>query len=452
MVGVRSRDSFSRFDDIDGDVLRLASKLQQNPALAAAFNEVLEEDHKNPVTAVASVLSKAYSAGLQAELDEHLGYRHNDRTGKREKTTSNSRNGSYTRTINTEYGKAEVTMPRDREGTFASQLVPKHARRVDGFDSLIVNLVLGGMTTRDVCHFMQVQHGISLSPATVSTVVDTASAEFEQWQYRELSEFYPIIYLDAIRVSARGEAGHVIKKAAHIAIGIDIEGQRHVLGIWVQETEGARHWQGVCTDLYNRGVKDVLIVCCDGLTGLPAAVESVWHQAIVQTCVVHLIRAALRSVAKKDYQAVVNLLKPIYQAGSEAQAEHALQALKDSDMGRKYPKAAEVFERAWEEFVPFLSLPPEIRRVIYTTNMIESMNAQLRKATRNRLQFPTDESMVRYLWMAVRHVEEKETLRRNKKTKRATAKGLVEGTQVGKWKDAISQLQMAYPERFNKYM
>ncbi|WP_345300889.1 IS256 family transposase, partial [Gordonia humi] len=249
----------------------------------------------------------------------------------------------------------------------------------------------------------------------------------------------------------------VRNKAAHLAVGVDMEGVKHVLGIWIQQTEGAKFWAAVCAELRNRGVEDVLIVCCDGLTGFAEAVEATWPQATVQTCVVHLIRASMRFVGYGDRKAVAALLKPIYQASTEQAAADALDAFADSDLGRKYPSAVKTFRDAWERFIPFLAFPPELRRVIYTTNSIESLNYQLRKVTKNRGHFPNDQAAMKLLWMAICNIEDKRARDRAKErglpaAQRRASGRLVEGAVTTNWKRALEQLSLAYPDRINHHL
>jgi putative transposase len=252
--------------------------------------------------------------------------------------------------------------------------------------------------------------------------------------------------------------GHVVRnKAAHIAVGVDLDGIKHVLGIWVQATEGAKFWAGVCAELRNRGVRDVLIVACDGLTGLPEAIEATWPQATVQTCVVHLIRAAMRFVSYADRKAVAAALRPVYTAPTVDAAEFELLAFADSNWGKKYPAAVATWQNAWERFIPFLAFPPEVRRIIYTTNSIESLNFQLRKIIKNRGHFPTDDAVIKLLWLAIRDIEDKRARERAKeKGKPANARKapgrLVEGGTVPGWKAALGALALTYPERLGAYL
>jgi putative transposase len=259
------------------------------------------------------------------------------------------------------------------------------------------------------------------------------------------------VFIDALVVKVR-DGGHVTNKAAHIAVGVDTDGIKHVLGIWVQSAEGAKFWLHVLTELRNRGVKDVLIACCDGLEGLPEAIETVWPHTVTQTCVVHLIRACMRYVSYNDRKAVAVMLKPIYTAVNEDAALDALAAFADSNLGRKYPAGVAVWERAWERFTPFLAFPPDVRKIIYTTNAIESLNYQLRKIIKNRGHFPNDDAVVKLLWLAIRDIEDKRARQRAKekgvhKNKRKAPGRLVEGAVVQGWKQALNALCIAYPGR-----
>ncbi|WP_253908074.1 IS256 family transposase, partial [Arthrobacter sp. H20] len=324
--------------------------------------------------------------GMDAELTSHLGYERGDRGGR---GSGNSRNGSTPKTIGTEVGDIGLDQPRDRNSTFASALVPKGIRRLGGLEEMIISLYAGGMTIRDIQHHLAATLGTELSHETISNVTEAVAEEVTAWQSRPLEAFYPVVYLDALVVKIR-DGAHVANRAAHIAVGVDLDGIKHVLGIWIQASEGAKFWASVCSQLANRGVQDVLIVCCDGLTGFPEAVEATWSQATVQTCVVHLIRASMRFVSYGDRKAVAALLRPIYTAADEDAALTALGTFADSKLGRKYPAAINTWENAWERFIPFLAFGPALRKVIYTTNSIESLNYQLRKIIKNRGHFPND--------------------------------------------------------------
>src|SRR3954452_19872090 len=382
----------------------IAESLKASGALDEIFARI---DAGEPLTGheglLKGMLKASLERGLDAELSDHVGY---DRGDPDAAMFPNSRNGTYPKTVASEVGDVELAVPRDRQGTFTPMLVPKGARRLDGLDAMIVSLYAGGMTGRDIGHHLAATIGTELSPETISNIVDAVADEVLAWQQRPLEALYPVIYLDAIVVKVR-DGGHVRNKAAHIAVGVDLDGIKHVLGIWVQTTEGAKFWAAVCAELANRGVRDVLIVCCDGLTGFPEAIEATWPQATVQTCVVHLIRAAMRFVNYKDRKAVAAALKPIYTAANADGALIELEAFEATPVGKKYPSTVKAFRGAWERFTPFLAFPPALRRVIYTTNAIESLNYQLRKVIKNRGHFPNDEAVIKLLWLAIRNIEDK---------------------------------------------
>src|SRR3954452_5755888 len=361
---------------------RQQAEIAESLTASGALDEIFARiDAGEPLTGHAGLLKGMLKAtlerGLGAELTDHVGYERGDPEAA---AFPNSRNGTFAKTVATEIGDVELAVPRDRQGTYSPMLVPKGARRLDGLDAMIVPLYAGGMTIRDIGYHLAATIGTELSPETISNIVDAIADEVLAWQQRPLEALYPVIYLDAIVVKVR-DGGHVRNKAAYLAVGVDMDGIKHVLGIWVQTTEGAKFWAAVCAELANRGVRDVLIVCCDGLTGFPEAVATTWPEATVQTCVVHLIRAALRFVNYKDRKAVAAALKPVYTAANAKAARAELDTFAGSNWGKKYPHAVATWEAAWERFTPFLAFPPELRRVIYTTNAIESLNYQLRKVT-----------------------------------------------------------------------
>ena len=403
---------------------------------------------------VPEMIKAVLERGLQVELADHLGYEKGDPAGR---GSPNSRNGSTAKPVRTEVGPVELNTPRDRAGTFEPRLVPKGARTVDdGLSQMIIPLYAGGMTVRDIEHHLARTIGVELSRETISNITDAVAEEVKAWQARPLEEIYPIIYLDALVVKIR-EGHQVRNKAAHVAVGVDLDGVKHVLGIWVESTEGAKFWAGVCAELRNRGVRDVLIVCCDGLTGLAEAIEATWPAATVQTCVVHLIRAAMRFVSYTDRKAVAAALRPIYTAPTLEAAETELVTFGDSKWGKKYPAAYKTWENAWERFTPFLEFPPALRKIIYTTNSIESLNYQLRKIIKNRGHFPSDDAAIKLLWLAIRDIEDKRARERAKQATRPKAerKGvprLVEGAQVTGWKAAFGALALAFPDRLEKYL
>jgi putative transposase len=433
----------------------LAERLKASGALDQIFAQI--DAGSLPLTGddglLKVMLKAALERGLEVELTDHVGYERGDPEAS---AFPNSRNGTTPKTVASEIGDVELAIPRDRNGSFIPRLVPKGSRRVGGLDEMIISLYAGGMTVRDIAYHLASTLGTELSHETIAKITDEIAEEVLVWQRRPLEPLYPVIYLDAIVVKVR-DGGHVRNKAAHLAVGVDLDGIKHVLGIWVQTSEGAKFWAGVCAELANRGIQDVLIVCCDGLTGFPEAIAATWPQATVQTCVVHLIRAAMRFVSWKDRKAVAAALRPIYEAANDEAAWAALQAFAATPLGIKNPHTIRVFTDAWDRFIPFLAFPPMLRRVIYTTNSIESLNYQLRKVTRNRGHFPNDAAVVKLLWLAICNIEDRRALEREKERgippdKRRASGRLVEGQIVTSWKQALEQLALVYPDRINPHL
>jgi putative transposase len=393
--------------------------------------------------------------GLAAELTEHLGYEKGDPVGRE---LPNARNGFTAKSVASGVGDVGLAIPRDREGSFTPTLVPKGSRRLGGLDDMIISLYAGGMTIRDIQHHLATTIGTELSHETISKITDAVLEEVVQWQKRPLEELYPIVYLDALVIKVRD--GHQVKnRAAHIAVGVDLDGIRHVLGIWITANEGAKFWAGVCAELANRGVKDILIVCTDGLTGFAEAVEATWPQATVQTCVVHLIRNSMRFVSYGKRKPIAAALKTVYTAPTADAAAEAFEEFANSPLGQQNPTTVIAWRNAWERFIPFLAFPPELRRIIYTTNAIESLNYQLRKIIKNRGHFPSDQAAVKLLWLAICNIEDKRARERQKfyddplKTgDRSRSKRLVEGARTNGWKQALGALALTYPERINPYL
>ncbi len=393
--------------------------------------------------------------GLAAELTDHLGYEKGDPVGRQ---LPNARNGHTPKTVASEVGDVDLAIPRDRDGSFIPTLVPKGSRRLGGLDDMIISLYAGGMTIRDIQHHLATTIGTELSHETISKITDAVLEEVVQWQKRPLEELYPIVYLDALVIKIRD--GHQVRnRAAHIAVGVDLDGIRHVLGIWVTANEGAKFWAGVCAELANRGVKDILIVCTDGLTGFAEAVEATWPQTTVQTCVVHLIRSSMRFVSYGQRKAIAAALKSVYTAPTVDAAAEAFEEFANSTLGQSNPTTVIAWRNAWERFIPFLAFPPELRRIIYTTNAIESLNYQLRKIIKNRGHFPNDQAAVKLLWLAICNIEDKRARERQKYVDDPLATGdrsrynrLVEGARTNGWKQALGALALNYPERINPYL
>ncbi len=374
---------------------------------------------------------------LGAELDDHLGYVKGDPAGN---GSGNSRNGGYAKTVTTTAGPVRIVVPRDRNSSFEPKIVPKGQRRLGQVDAMILSLYSRGMTTRDIQAHLAEVYGAEVSPALVSRVTDVVHEEITGWQTRPLDAVYPILYVDALVIKVR-DGGVVDNKAAHLVIGVDLDGFKHVLGIWIAAAEGARFWGGVLAELRNRGIRDTLIVCCDGLGGLPEAIEATWPKAIVQTCVIHLIRASMRYVSYDERKKITAALRPIYTAVNEAAAKSALEQLR-ATFGKKAPGVIAAWDRAWPQFIPFLEFDTAIRKVIYTTNAIESMNFQLRKIIKNRGHFPDDDAAMKLLYLGVRNITGRHidgtglTLQRGER-----------GTGTYGWKQALNALAVRFGDR-----
>ena len=351
---------------------------------------------------LSEVTKAVLERALAEEMTGHLGYDKHDPAGR---GSGNNRNGTTGKTVLTDIGAVDLAVPRDRNGTFDPQIVRKGQTRLDGFNERIIALYARGMTTRDIRAHLREMYGVEVSPDLISRVTDAVVDELAEWQGRPLDAIYPVVFIDALMVKIRD--GVVANRPVYLAIGIDCDGGKQVLGLWVGPTTGesAKFWLTVLSELKSRGVADVCIVCCDGLTGLPDEIGVTWPQAIVQLCVVHLIRASLRYASKKYWVPLSKGLRLIYTAADEAAAAAALETFADA-WGDRYPAIIKLWRAHWEQFTPFLAFPPEVRRVIYTTNLIESMNARLRKVTRNRGQFPSEQAALKVLYLAVRNLEE----------------------------------------------
>jgi transposase-like protein len=402
---------------------------------------------------VKAVLERA----LEAELTAHLGY---ERRGRAGHNSGNSRNGRISKNVRTGIGPVGLDVPRDRAGTFEPVLIPKRSGRISGgLDDMVISLYAHGMTVRDILHHLQQVYGTRMSAEQVSRITDAVLDEVRAWQDRPLDPVWAVVFLDAIMVKVRDN--HVVQnKPAYIAIGVDADGEKHVPGIWLAKTppeaatagESSRFWASVTADLRNRGVRDILIACCDGLGGFEDAITASFPAAVMQRCVVHLVRNALRPVARKDAAAVAGQLRTICTAPGEEAALEALTAFAATDLGRKYPQAVRVWEDAWDGFTPFLAFSPPVRKLLYTTNSIESLNYQLRKVTKARGHFPSDDAVVKLLWLAITNIEDKRAreraARRASTGKRADQPArLVEGQRVMGWREALTELDTAYPGR-----
>jgi putative transposase len=391
---------------------------------------------------LAGVIGQVLQAGLGLEMEEHLAAGGGD---------GNGRNGYRAKTLKTEAGPVTVSVPRDRAGSFEPVLVPKGERRTSGISGTVTSLYGSGMSVRDIARHCQRAMGIEVSHDTISKITDEVLEEMRAWQARPLEAIYPVAYVDALVAKVR-DGSSVRNKAVNIAAGIDCEGVKHVLGIWVAASEGAKAWAQAFAQMRNRGLEDVIICCCDGLSGLGEEITASWPQATVQSCVVHLIRAASRYGSYTDRKALCAAMRPIYTAPDMDAAEAALLEFGDSPMGKKYPAAVSVWERAWDRFVPFLEFAPPIRKVIYTTNTIESLNRQMRKIIKTRGHFPNDDALVKLLWLGIVDIEDRRAAERaaqagKPKSQRNAAGHLIEGAVTQGWREALAAFDAKWPGR-----
>jgi len=349
-----------------------------------------------------ALTKRVYERALEGEMTHHLGYPPKAREGR---NSGNSRNGKSTKTVKTGSEDVNLSIPRDRNGEFEPHLVKKHQRRLPGFDDKVLALYARGLTTRDIQGHLEEMYDSDVSPALISAVTDAVLDEVTTWQNRPLDAVYPIVYLDAIHLKMR-HSGQVKNQAVYLALGINLEGYKELLGLWIGEHEGAKFWLNVLTQLKNRGVQDILIACVDGLTGFPEAIETAYPKAQVQLCIVHMVRNSLKYVSWKQRKAVAADLKTIYSAPNVESAEEALAAF-EAEYQESFPQIARSWRCCWMNIIPFFDYPPEIRKVIYTTNAIESMQAQLRKVTRNRGSFPTADSVRKVIYLALQRISQK---------------------------------------------
>ena len=394
--------------------------------------ELIDQFVTGPMSAEAvQDLSMAFKKALVeralgAELSHHLGYR----TGEaRPEESTNHRNGSSDKTLLTDDGPMRIDVPRDRDGSFEPLLVPRHERRFTGFDDKIVAMYARGMTVRETQGFLAEQYGCEVSPEFISSVTDAVMAEVSAWQARPLEPMYPVVFFDALRVKIREDAV-VRNKAIYLALGVLPDGSREVLGLWIEHTEGAKFWLKVFNDLKTRGVGDILIAVTDGLKGLGEALSTVFPSTTLQTCIVHLIRNSLDFASWKDRKALAAALKPIYCAPSAEAASDALDTFERGPWGQRFPTVVASWRRAWDRVIPFFAFPPAVRKLIYTTNAIESLHSQLRKIIKTRGHFPSDDAATKLLWLALRNIMAKRS--RN----------------VREWREAMNQFAIAYGERF----
>jgi putative transposase len=397
---------------IDEEVLDKLLANYQRPEDITGENGLLKQLTK-------AILERA----LKAELTTHLGYEKHDPSGY---NSGNSRNGKTRKKLKGNFGEIDLEVPRDREATFEPKIVPKGETRFAGFDQQILAMYARGMTTRDIQAQLQEIYKVEVSPQLISNVTEAVWEEVVAWQNRPLDAVYPIVYLDALYVKMR-DNGQVQNRAVHVAIAINMEGAKEVLGLWTNATEGAKFWLQVLTELKNRGVKDIFIACVDGLKGFPEAIERVFPETQVQLCIVHLVRASLNYVNWKERKAVAADLRAVYRS---ATAEHAEQQLQQfaARWGAKYPTIAEMWRRHWSRVIPFFAFPPEIRKVIYTTNAVESLNMTLRKVIKTRGSFPSEEAARKLLYLALRNVSKK-------------------WHTIQSWKEALNRFTILWPNR-----
>jgi putative transposase len=403
-------------------------------ALPSIPAELLEQLIPGPVTPgqledVFQRFKKAFiERALGAEMSQHLGYAQGQ---AKPEGAANHRNGNSAKTVLTDTGALAIEVPRDRAGSFEPQLIGKHERRFTGFDDKIIAMYARGMTVREIQGFLAQMYSVDVSPELISNVTDAVMAEVTAWQARPLETMYPVVFFDALRVKIREDAV-VRSKAVYLALGILPDGSKDILGLWIENTEGAKFWMKVFNDLKTRGVHDILIAVTDGLKGMPEALCAVFPATTLQTCIVHLIRNSLDYASWKDRKALAAAIKPIYTAPSAEAAQAELTAFEQGSWGTKFPTVAAAWRRAWDKVIPFFAFPPEVRKVIYTTNAIESVNARLRKIIKTRGHFPSDDAATKLIWLALRNI---------------TADW---SRAANTWKVAMNQFAILYEDRFTQ--
>ena len=403
-------------------------------ALPAVPKALIDQFVTGPMSAAAiNAASVAFKKALieralNAELSHHLGY---PPGAEKPEQTDNHRNGSRGKTLLTDDGKLRIEVPRDRDGSFEPLLIPKHERRFTGFDDKIIAMYARGMTVREIQGYLLEMYGTEVSPAFISTVTDAVMVEVGVWQNRPLEVMYPVVFFDALRVKIREDAV-VRNKAVYLALGVQPDGTRDILGLWIENTEGAKFWMKVFNELKTRGVSDILIAVTDGLKGMSEALGVVFPATTLQTCIVHLIRNSLDYASWKDRKELAAAIRPIYAALNADEAALALDEFEQGPWGRKFPTVVAAWRRAWDRVIPFFAFPPAVRKVIYTTNAIESVNARLRKIIKTRGHFPTDDAAAKLIWLALRNI---------------TADW---GKAAKDWKEAMNQFAILYADRFTR--
>lgn len=371
------------------------------------IDEILK-DYKGPEEIIGEngllgeLTKRLLERAMAAEMTDHVGYEKHDRAGR---NSGNSRNGKSSKTLKGTFGTLPIEVPRDRNGTFEPQIIGKHQTHWTGFDEKIISLYARGLSTREIQQHIEEIYKVEVSPALISNVTEEVIEDARAWQNRQLDEVYPIVFLDALQFKVR-DGGHVRNKAVYVAIGIDLNGMKEILGLWIAQTEGAKFWLQVVTEFKNRGVTDILIACVDGLKGFPEAIETVFPKTEVQLCIVHLVRHSLKYVSWKLRREVAHDLKAIYTSATDVEAEIRLNEFA-AKWDAKYPLISKSWRANWAHVIPFFAHPPEIRKVIYTTNVIESLNMSLRKVTKTRSSFPNDDALLRLLYLALRNIEKR---------------------------------------------
>ncbi len=403
-------------------------------AITEELLDQLIKDYKKPEDLIGEngllkqLTKRLLERAMQSEMTEHLGYVKNASTGN---NSGNSRNGSYNKKLKGDFGQMDLSVPRDRNSTFDPVIIPKGESRFKGFDDKIISMYAKGMTTRDIRSHLEEMYGVEVSPTLISQVTEAVTEEVRLWQNRSLDDIYPIVYLDAVRIKVKHN-GQIVSKAVYLAIAVTMEGVKDVLGMWTAESEGAKFWLSILNELKNRGVKDILIACVDGLKGFPEAIEAVYPQTQVQLCIVHLVRHSLNFVSWKQRKDMAKDLKDIYGASTEDQARANLDSFSDK-WDATHPKVSQSWRNNWQRIIPYFAYPPQIRKAIYTTNAIESLNMSLRKVTKNRGSFPNDEAMFKLLYLALTNISKKWTM------------------PIKDWKSALNQFSIMFEERLPNF-
>lgn len=369
------------------------------------FKNLTTEEITGPDGLIKTFIKRVVEQAMNAEMTNHLGYEKHKTVPDK---TYNSRNGTSPKTVKTEIGDVDINVPRDRNSAFEPQIVKKHQRRFEGFDDKIISMYARGMTTRDIQGHLMDIYGVEVSPDLISDVTNSIIDDVREWQNRPLDNVYPVVFLDAIVVKGRTD-GKVINKSVYTAIGINMQGNKEVLGLWISETEGAKFWLGIITELSNRGIKDILIACIDGLKGFPEAINSVFPQTRIQLCIVHMVRNSTKYVTWKERKYICADLRNIYEASTEKEGLEALDIFAEK-WDKKYPMISKSWKNNWENLNEFYAYPADIRKAIYTTNAIESLNSSLRKVTQKRSAFPTDDAIYKVLYLALNNVSKKWTM------------------------------------------